>query len=131
LVSEPWQTSPMRIAATTITWAVLATIAIAADTITGRVVGITDGDTITLRTTSDTIKVRLSGIDTPERGQPFGTRAKQALSGQVFCKTVTVTSSGEHRYGSDAGQDHRGRRERERLAGSWRLGLVVRTLRAR
>jgi endonuclease YncB( thermonuclease family) len=62
--------------------------------ITGHVVGITDGDTITVRTTNDTIKVRLAGIDAPERGQPFGTKAKQALSGQVFGKDVTVNSSG-------------------------------------
>ena len=38
----------MKLAATTIAWAVLATTAIAGDTITGRVVGVTDGDTITL-----------------------------------------------------------------------------------
>jgi len=94
----------MRIAATTIAWAVLATTAIAGDTITGRVVGVTDGDTITVRTTTDTIKVRLTGIDTPERGQPFGTKAKQALSGQVFGKDVTVNSSGEDRYGRTLGE---------------------------
>ena len=94
----------MRIAATTIAWAVLATTAIAGDTITGRVVGVTDGDTITVRTTADTIKVRLTGIDTPERGQPFGTKAKQALSGQVFGKDVTVNSSGEDRYGRTLGE---------------------------
>ena len=94
----------MRIAATTIAWAVLATTAIAGDTITGRVVGVTDGDTITVRTQTDTIKVRLSGIDTPERGQPFGTKAKQALSGQVFGKDVTVNSSGEDRYGRTLGE---------------------------
>ena len=78
--------------------------ALAADTITGRVVGVTDGDTITVRTTIDTIKVRLSGIDTPERGQPFGTKAKQALSGQVFGKDVTINSSGEDRYGRTLGE---------------------------
>ena len=104
MVGESWQTSPMRIVAITITWAVLATTAIAADTITGRVVGITDGDTITLRTTTDTIKVRLTGIDAPERGQPFGTKAKQALSGMVFGKDVTVKSSGEDRYGRTLGE---------------------------
>ena len=75
-----------------------------ADVLTGRVVGITDGDTITLRTTEDTIKVRLTGIDAPERRQPFGTKAKQALSGQVFGKDVTVNSSGEDRYGRTLGE---------------------------
>ena len=48
--------------------------------------------------------MRLSGIDTPERGQPFGTKAKQALSGQVFGKDVTVNSSGEDRYGRTLGE---------------------------
>ena len=74
-----------------------------ADVLTGRVVGITDGDTITLRTT-DTIKVRLTGIDAPARGQPFGTKAKQALSGQVFGKDVTVNSGGQDRYGRTLGE---------------------------
>lgn len=45
----------------------------AGELVTGRVVGITDGDTVTVRTESETLKVRLTGIDTPERGQPFGT----------------------------------------------------------
>lgn len=49
----------------------LALPASADTTIAGKVVGVTDGDTITVRTTTDTIKVRLTGIDTPERGQPF------------------------------------------------------------
>ena len=93
----------MRIVATAIAWVVLATTTIAADTITGRVVGVTDGDTITVRGTTDTIKVRLSGIDTPERGQPFGTKAKQALSEKVFGKDVSISSSGEDRYGRTLG----------------------------
>lgn len=75
----------------------------AAETLTGRVVGITDGDTLTLRTETETLKVRLSGIDTPERGQPFGTRAKQALSEMVFGKAVSVESSGQDRYGRTIG----------------------------
>ena len=75
-----------------------------AGVLTGRVVGITDGDTITLRTTTDTIKVWLTGIDAPEGGQPFGTKAKQALSKLVFGKSVTVDSSGEDRYGRTLGE---------------------------
>ena len=59
--------------------------ALAADTaIVGNVVGVHDGDTLTLRTENETLKVRLSGIDTPELGQPFGNNAKQALSNMVF-----------------------------------------------
>ena len=47
--------------------------ALAADTtIVGNVVGVHDGDTLTLRTLNESLKVRLFGIDTPELGQPFG-----------------------------------------------------------
>jgi micrococcal nuclease len=53
----------------------------------GRVVGISDGDTITiLDDRKQQIKVRLAEIDTPESAQPYGTRAKQELSGLVFGK---------------------------------------------
>lgn len=69
----------------------------------GKVVAIHDGDTLTLRTEDDTLKVRLSGIDTPEIGQPFGNSAKQALSGLVFGKSVAVDSTGKDRYGRTLG----------------------------
>lgn len=59
--------------------------------IRGKVVGISDGDTFTLLTRDKKqIKVRLSEIDTPERDQPYGTRAKQALSDLVFSRDVLV-----------------------------------------
>jgi micrococcal nuclease len=74
-----------------------------AETIVGKVVGVTDGDTLTLRTETETLKVRLEAIDTPERGQPFGTKAKQALSELVFGKAVSVESSGPDRYGRTIG----------------------------
>ncbi len=77
----------------------LALPAIAADkVIVGNVVGVHDGDTLTLRTINETPKVRLFGIDTPELGQPFGNNAKQALSSLVFGKSVTISSSGKNRY---------------------------------
>jgi endonuclease YncB( thermonuclease family) len=65
---------------------------------TGRVVGVTDGDTAKVLVGTQTITVRLEGIDAPETGQPFGTRARQALSTLVFGKTVTVRKTGEDRY---------------------------------
>lgn len=77
---------------------------VADELIAGRVVGVTDGDTVTIRTEAETLKVRLTGIDTPERGQPFGTKAKQALSGKVFGKDVTLNSSGKDRYGRTLGE---------------------------
>ena len=56
----------------------LAAWASHADEIIGRVVSIADGDTITVLDASNTQhKIRLEGIDAPERGQPFGTRSQQ------------------------------------------------------
>ena len=77
----------------------LALPTLAADTmIVGKVVGVHDSDSLTLRTINETLKVRLFGIDTPELGQPFGNNAKQALSSMVFGKSVTISSSGKDRY---------------------------------
>jgi len=51
----------------------------------GRVIGIADGDTITvLAGNNQQVKIRLYGIDTPESKQDFGTKAKQFISRQVF-----------------------------------------------
>ncbi len=52
-----------------------------ADVLEGRIVRIVDGDTLVVLDADKTQhRVRLAGIDTPERGQPFGNRAKQNLS---------------------------------------------------
>jgi endonuclease YncB( thermonuclease family) len=68
--------------------------------ITGKVVGVHDGDSITvLAPTNQQIKVRLNGIDAPELSQAFGKRAKQALSGKVFGQIVTLKVKNTDRYG--------------------------------
>jgi len=68
--------------------------------IVGRVVGVTDGDTITvLDENKKQIKVRLDAIDAPESGQPFGQAAKRALSDMVFGKDVIVYKKKEDRWG--------------------------------
>lgn len=65
--------------------------AAAAETLTGKVVGIADGDTVTVLVDGHKqVKVRLHGVDCPERGQPFGNRAKQFTSEMCFGKSVTV-----------------------------------------
>lgn len=72
----------------------------AADTLSGRVVGVTDGDTITVLDASrQQHKVRLAGIDAPEKSQAFGQRAKQHLSQLVFGRPVTIEGSKLDRYG--------------------------------
>jgi len=57
-----------------------------AETLTGRVIGITDGDTLTVLVARQTVKVRLADIDAPESGQPWGTRSKHSLSDTCFGK---------------------------------------------
>lgn len=67
---------------------------------TARVVGISDGDTLTVLTPEKRqVKVRLHGIDAPETGQDFGTRAKQAASEMAFGQQVTVREVDRDRYG--------------------------------
>ncbi|HTY22278.1 MAG TPA: thermonuclease family protein [Desulfomonilaceae bacterium] len=65
----------------------------------GAVVGVTDGDTITVMHHGRAERVRLYGIDCPEKGQDFGTRAKEFTSDMVFRKTVEVLPVGETSYG--------------------------------
>ncbi len=78
---------------------VLAFPACAAD-YAGRVIGIADGDTITVLTADKTQhRIRLWGIDAPETGQDFGSRAKQAASGLAFGKQVTIRTRDTDRYG--------------------------------
>src|SRR5574341_193527 len=71
----------------------------------GQVVGVSDGDTITVRSGLQTIKVRLWGIDCPEKRQAFGARAKQFTSEQVFGETVTIVPVDvDRRYGRLVGE---------------------------
>jgi len=88
-----------------ILWLLLLVLPLSAnaETLTGKVVGITDGDTITVLVAERTIKVRLAEIDTPERGQPWGSRAKQALSDKVFGKQAEVRVIDTDRYGRKVG----------------------------
>ena len=65
-----------------------------------RVVGVADGDTLTVLTAEKKqVKIRLSGIDAPETGQDYGSRAKQAASELSFGKDVTIRPTDTDRYG--------------------------------
>ena len=70
-----------------------------AETFIGRVVGVTDGDTLTILRGGGPATVRLRGIDAPERGQPYATRAQQYLAGLALGQVVTVESNERDRYG--------------------------------
>jgi endonuclease YncB( thermonuclease family) len=70
----------------------------------GKVVGVSDGDTITvLDAGKKQHKIRLQGIDSPESSQPFGTKAKQNLSALIFGKTVRVVVHKRDRYNREVG----------------------------
>jgi micrococcal nuclease len=57
----------------------------------GRIVGVVDGDTVDLLTeANERIRIRLAGIDAPERGQGFSRRAKQGLSDLTFNRQVIM-----------------------------------------
>lgn len=68
-------------------------------TITARVVGISDGDTIKVLVDNREIRIRLYGIDCPEKNQAFGKRAKQFTSGFAYGKVVQIESIDRDRYG--------------------------------
>ena len=78
----------------------------------GKVVHIADGDTLTvLDADKMQHKIRLSGIDAPEKSQAFGTRAKEALAEKVHEKTVRVAWKEKDRYGRIVGDVHLGDRD--------------------
>src|SRR5690242_18902456 len=66
---------------------------------TGEVVGVLDGDTIEVLHNGKAQRVRLQGIDCPEKGQPYGNNAKQATSSLVFAQDVTLDIHGKDKYG--------------------------------
>ena len=71
----------------------------------GRVVGITDGDTITLLDAEKAQhRIRLAGIDAPERGQPGGFRSKESLSALVYDQPVRIEWQKKDRYGRIVGK---------------------------
>lgn len=70
-----------------------------AQAFTGRVVGVSDGDTIRVLRDRTEVRVRLNGIDCPETGQDFGSRAKSVTSSLAFGQVVKVIPKETDRYG--------------------------------
>ncbi|MBU8546150.1 thermonuclease family protein [Roseomonas sp. ROY-5-3] len=90
----------------------------------GRIVAISDGDTVTLLTPQrQQVRIRLHGIDAPESRQPYGTRSQQMLSRLVFGRQVRVEVVDIDRYRRTVGRIHVGRTdagaEMVRLGGAW------------
>ena len=69
-----------------------------------RVVAVLDGDTIDVLVGRERRRIRLAGIDTPERGQPWAERSKRALSARVFRKQVRINAVDTDRYGRTVGE---------------------------
>ena len=70
----------------------------------GKVVAVADGDTLTVLVGKQQVKIRFSGIDAPEKKQPFGQRAKQGLSDCAYGKMVDVDWRKTDRYGRTIGK---------------------------
>jgi endonuclease YncB( thermonuclease family) len=71
----------------------------------GKVVAIADGDTLTILDESNTQhKVRLAGIDAPEKAQAFGQKSKQALSDCAYGKQALIEYNKKDRYGRTVGK---------------------------
>lgn len=75
-----------------------------ASPVRGECVGVSDGDTVTLLIEGRPEKVRLYGIDAPEKSQPFGQRAKQYASTLVFRRQVMLERTDTDRYGRTVGR---------------------------
>lgn len=78
---------------------ILYSIGIGSATIKGKVVKVTDGDSITILTEGNRqVKIRLDGIDCPERGQDYGTKATDFTKELCAGKDVIIDSIGIDRY---------------------------------
>ncbi len=83
----------------------LISCTINAATLQGKVVGVADGDTITvLDATNTQHKIRLQGLDAPEKAQPFGQKSKQSLHQLVHSKHVIVEFQKKDKYGRTVGK---------------------------
>lgn len=81
-------------------FALLLSFPAVAEEIVGRVVGVSDGDTLTILVNGrEQIKVRLAEIDAPEKKQAFGQRSKQSLSDLCFDKNAVLQKTDTDRYG--------------------------------
>jgi endonuclease YncB( thermonuclease family) len=76
----------------------------AAEEFAGRVVGITDGDTIKVLRAGRAETVRLEGVDAPEKRQAYGERARRFAADLSFDRTVVVRATGRDRNGRLLGE---------------------------
>ena len=95
----------MRLLAALVALAAIPAIAaIEAEPLTGKVVSVTDGDTVRVLDAANVqLKVRLQGIDAPELGQPFGKASRERLAELVMRKDVVLHEHGKDKFGRTLG----------------------------
>ncbi len=64
-----------------------------------QVIGIADGDTLTVLHEGRPLRIRLGNIDAPEKAQAFGEKSKQSLSDLCYRQDATYTTQAVDRYG--------------------------------
>lgn len=80
-------------------------VPLSAHVLYGRVVKIADGDTFTMLVNGkEQIKIRIDGIDAPEKGQAYGKRAKEYLSSMIWGVYINVQVTKKDRYGRSIGK---------------------------
>jgi micrococcal nuclease len=99
LVARHFRRSLLILAVSTVGCFISSFSAVLALDFTGPVVSVLDGDTIEVLYNDRPERIRLSGIDCPEKGQAYGTRAQQAASELVLGGEVTLQTHGHDKYG--------------------------------
>lgn len=96
--------TPSRVAALAFAAALLVlACGASAATLAGRVVAVHDGDTITLLIDRREVRVRLAGIDAPERGQPYASASRKALASRIAGREVGIDKRGQDAFGRTLG----------------------------
>ena len=90
--------TPDRIRLVLLIFLLLLAVSPAFADVQARVVSVHDGDTLTVLIDQRQVKVRLTDIDAPELGQPFGARSKRSLSDMCFGKIASLDVRGQDRY---------------------------------
>lgn len=89
-------------------WVIILTALLASPTFADEfavcVVGVIDGDTINVSLNGKAERIRLNGIDCPEKGQAYGKKAKHAASDLAFGRDVTLHTFGKDKYGRTIGE---------------------------
>ena len=86
------------------TYCLVLALSTEASELTGKVVSVSDGDTLRVLVDDQQIKIRLGGIDAPESDQPFGQASKRYLAEAVAGQTVVVIFEKKDRYGRVIGK---------------------------